>query len=320
MSPLAPVFLASAAYALPALQRLVKGGYAPAAVITRPDRPAGRGKKLAATPVKQEAQQYGLKILQPENKGQLYALLQELRPPLLINVAYGMILPETVLNLPPGGCLNLHPSFLPRYRGAAPIHRALMAGEKETGVTLMFMAVRLDAGDIILQERVPVSVEDNYGTLHDRLAEVGADLLLEGLKLFDQGQLPRIPQDDRLATFAPPLTREEEKINWSEPAEKIFNLVRALAPSPGAFTSYRGMRLKIWKTGLPEENRGRVKGLPGAEDTLPGTLSFAGTSGLAVCCGSGLLPLLEVQPESKRRMEIKSFIQGYRVQEGERFA
>ncbi|MEW5921794.1 MAG: methionyl-tRNA formyltransferase [Bacillota bacterium] len=318
MASLSLVFLGSAPFALPSLRQLLQGGYSPVAAVTRPDRPAGRGKKMTATPVKEEAQEHHLDVYQPESKGQLLEILHKLQPQLLINVAYGMILPDAVLALPPWGCLNLHPSLLPRYRGAAPIQRALMAGESVTGVTLMYMAVRLDAGDIILQEPVAVEPEDNFGTLHDRLANTGAALLLQGLNLLTRGQAPRVPQDDKLATFAPPLSREEEEINWSDPAEKIFNLVRALAPFPGAFTRFRGMRLKIWKTGLPQPV---PEGLEGeATGTVPGKICHIGTASLAVYCGSGILPLLEVQPESKRRIDARSFVQGYRLQVGESFA
>lgn len=316
MSPLSLVFLGSAPYALPSLRRLLQEGYPPIAVITRPDRPAGRGNKMTATPVKEEALAHGLNVLQPVSKGQLLETLQELQPHLLINVAYGMILPDAVLALPPRGCLNLHPSLLPRYRGAAPIQRALMAGETETGVTLMYMAARLDAGDIILQQAAAITAEDDFGSLHDRLATLGADLQLKGLKLLEAGKAPRMPQDDSLATFAPPLTREEEEIDWSRSAERIHSLVRALAPLPGAFTHFRGMRLKIWKTGTPQNI------LAGVDKPVaaPGTLCHIAPFSLAIRCGSGILPLMELQPESKKRMDIKSFVQGYRPQEGEQFA
>ena len=313
MSDFTLVFLGSAPFAVPSLRRLVTGGYPVSAVITRPDRPAGRGRKIVATVVKQEAQECGLTVCQPENKGQLLEVLQKIRPQLLVNVAYGMILPESVLLLPSRGCLNLHPSLLPRYRGAAPIQRAIMAGESITGVTILFMSMRLDAGDIILQETVALGQEENFGDIHDRLADCGAILLCKAIDLLGRGQMSAIPQDDGMATFAPPLTREEEKINWSDRALKTFNQIRALAPYPGAYTSFRGLRLKIWKAALPQPGQAAENG----NQHPPGTVCRGDSDSLTVQCGEGLLPLLEVQPEGKRRMDLHSFIQGYRPQVGE---
>jgi methionyl-tRNA formyltransferase len=307
------VFLGSAPFAVPSLRLLVTGGYPVSAVITRPDRPAGRGRKIAATAVKKEAQQYGLTVSQPENKGQLLEVLQKIRPQLLINVAYGMILPEAVLLLPPQGCINLHPSLLPRYRGAAPIQRAIMAGDTLTGVTILFMSMRLDAGDIILQETAALAQEENFGDIHDRLADCGATLLCKAIDLLRRGQVSAIPQDDGMAAYAPPLTREEEKINWSDPALKIFNQIRALAPYPGAYTSFRGSRLKIWKAALPQPGQAAT----GGSQYSPGTVCRDAADSLTVQCGEGILPLLAVQPEGKRRMDLHSFIQGYRPQVGE---
>jgi len=307
------VFLGSAPFAVPSLRRLVTGGCPISAVITRPDRPAGRGRKIAATAVKREAQECGLTVCQPENKGQLLEVLQKLQPQLLLNVAYGMILPEAVLLLPSLGCLNLHPSLLPRYRGAAPIQRAIMAGESKTGVTILFMSTRLDAGDIILQESVPLGQEDSFGVLHDCLADRGAILLCKAIDRFGRGQVSAIPQDDGMATFAPPLTREEEKIKWSDPALKIFNQIRALAPYPGAYTSFRGLRLKIWKAALPQPRQEAA----GRSQPPAGTVCRGISEGIIVQCGEGLLPLLEVQPEGNRRMDLHSFILGYRPQVGE---
>ena len=317
MSTRSLVFLGSAPFALPSLRLLVEGGIEVSAVITRPDRPSGRGKKLTPTPVKEAAMEHNVKIFQPENKQQLLETLQQLKPQLLINVAYGMILPDAVLALPPLKCLNLHPSLLPLYRGAAPIQRALMAGESVTGVTVLFMTAKLDAGDIVLQEQVAIGPEENFGALHDRLADYGASLLLKAVNLQFQGKATRTPQADQQATFAPPLTREEEEINWSAPAVEIYNLVRALAPSPGAYTNFRGKRLKIWKAGLPQspfELAGSGDALP---NDKPGTICHVDPISLKVQCGKGALLLHEVQPESKRPMDARSFAGGYRLEVGE---
>ena len=312
------MFLGSSPFALPSLRLLVEGGISISAVITRPDRPSGRGKKLTATPVKEGALAHNLTVCQPENKKQLLETLQELQPQLLINVAYGMILPDAVLALPPLECLNLHPSLLPSYRGAAPIQRTLMAGESVTGLTVLFMTKQLDAGDIVLQEQVPIEPEEDFGTLHDRLAEQGATLLLRAVELLFQGQALRVPQDDQLATFAPPLTRAEEEIDWSAAADTVFNLVRALAPSPGAYTRFRGMRLKLWKARLPQSQSETETLCEATPHITPGTICHVGSNFLAVQCGTGVLLLHEVQPESKRRMDARSFILGYRLEVGEK--
>ncbi len=312
------VFLGSSSFALPSLRLMVEGDISVSAVITRPDRPSGRGKKLTATPVKEAAITHNLTVYQPENKKQLLEILQELQPQLLINVAYGMILPDDVLALPPLECLNLHPSLLPSFRGAAPIQRTLMAGESVTGVTVLFMTKQLDAGDIVMQEQVPIGPEEDFGTLHDRLAEQGAALLLRAVQLQFQGQASRIPQDHGQATFAPPLTRADEEINWSAPAEKIFNLVRALAPSPGAYTRFRGTRLKVWQARLLQSQLGDTGHSPAAPGTPPGTICRVDDTCLAVQCGAGVLLLHEIQPESKRRMDARSFAQGYRLEVGEK--
>ena len=317
MSNRSLVFLGSSRFALPSLRLLVEEGITVSAVITRPDRPSGRGKKHTPTPVKEAALAHKLTLYQPENKKQLLETLQQLQPRLLLNVAYGMILPDEVLALPPLQCLNLHPSLLPSYRGAAPIQRALMAGESVTGVTVLFMTSQLDAGDIVLQEQVAIGPAEDFGTLHERLAEQGAALLSRGVNLQFQGRAPRIPQDDQKATYAPPLTREEEEINWSAAAETIFNLVRALAPSPGAFTRFRGKRLKIWKSRLPY-SPSEYAALKGAPNTPPGTICYMDNACLAVQCGTGVLLLHVVQPESKRPMDARSFAGGYRLEVGEK--
>lgn len=314
------VFLGTSPFAIPSLNCLVDGDMPVTAVITRPDRPSGRGKKLRPTAVKEGALARNLPVYQPHNKRELLETLQKLRPTLLVNVAYGMILPDAVLELPELGCLNLHPSLLPAYRGAAPIQRTLMAGEKETGVTVLFMTSRLDAGDIVLQEQLPVEPEEDFGSLHNRLAEKGGQLLLQAVRLHFEGKAQRIPQNDELATFAPPLTRETERIDWSEGSEKIMNLVRALSPAPGAYTTFRGLRLKILKASCPgggEQERFNTREKDRAYP--PGTISEVDPDYLGVQCGSGVLHILELQPESKRRMDTRSFIQGQPVEVGEKF-
>lgn len=309
------LFLGTSSFALPALQALREAFYLPA-VVTRPDRPAGRGKKMTFSPVKGESLKHNLKIYQPQNKKELYAVLEETDPQVLVNVAFGMFLPEDVLNFPPLGCVNLHPSLLPAYRGAAPIQRALMRGEEITGVTVLYMTPRLDAGEIIIQEKVKILPGENFGSLHDRLAQLGAVKLQEALTLVALRKAPRRPQDEAAATYAPPLAKEEEKIQWSRPAKDIYNQIRALAPLPGAYTFYRQKRLKIWEASLP----GTVQAvLPG--DFLarpPGTVSEVDKEYFTVITGEHLLKVFTLQPAGKRKMSAADFLKGYELKVGER--
>jgi methionyl-tRNA formyltransferase len=310
------LFLGTSSFAVPSL-RVLSENIRQVAVVTRPDRPAGRGRRLSATPVKEEALKYNLELFQPDNHEGLLQVLQTVNPQVLVNVAFGMFLKPAVLNFPPMGCINLHPSLLPAYRGAAPIQRALMAGEKSTGVTVLYMTSRLDAGDIIMQEKTEIDPEENFGELHDRLAELGSKVLLKALELVAQGKAPRQPQEEDKATFAPPITREEEAISWSKPAVSIHNLVRSLNPVPGAYTGYRGKRLKVWRTSLAEKSPESP-----AVDRLslpPGAVCSVGKDYAEVVTGQNTLKLLEVQLEGKRRMSMEDFLKGYSMKVGERF-
>ncbi len=316
MADLKILFLGTSPFALPSLRVLVEN-FRLMVVVTRPDRPAGRGKNIAATPVKEEALKYNLELYQPEGHEGLLKVLKKVNPQVLVNVAFGMFLRPDVLNFPPLGCINLHPSLLPAYRGAAPVQRALMAGEEITGVTVLYMSSRLDAGDIILQEKTCIDPQENYGALHDRLAELGSLTLLKALELIAEGKAPRLPQDDDKATYAPVITREEEAISWSRPAIAIHNLVRSLTPVPGAYTNYRHKRLKVWKTSLAGK---------AAENLLcdplsfpPGTVCSVGKDYVEVTTGQNSLNILEVQLEGKKRMDIEDFLKGYKLEVGERF-
>lgn len=312
------LFLGTSPFALPSLRKLVESDLLSLTVVTRPDRPAGRGKKSSVTPVKNEALKHNVTLFQPEGRTGLHAVLEKTNPDLLINVAFGMFLPPAVLDYPPLGCINLHPSLLPAYRGAAPIQRALMSGEEHTGVTVLFMSSELDAGDIILQEKTGIGRHENYGYLHDRLAELGAVKLLQALELLEKGVAPRIRQDGKKATYAPPLTREEEKITWSNPAIQIFNQVRALDPLPGAYTRFCNKRLKVWKTAVAGEDTSQ--GTKGDFAPLsPGTISLVAKDCFEVACGRGFLRVLELQPEGKRRMSTRDFLKGYQLKVGDSF-
>jgi methionyl-tRNA formyltransferase len=301
------IFMGTPEFAVPALDAVLAAGDV-VAVVTRPDRPRGRGLYVAPPAVAAAATAYALSVLQPASLREPGVLgrLQELEPDIFVVVAYGRMIPPAVLALAPLGGINLHPSLLPRYRGAAPIPRAIAAGETETGVTVFHLSGELDAGDIILQRPVPISPDDTAGTLEGRLAGEGAALLAESLSLLERGQAPRIAQDPSRATQAPKLAREEAGIRWAEPAIKIVNLVRALDPWPVAHTVCEGTVLKIYRAAALAES--------GPE--LPGTVIRVQKDGLVVAAGADRVLILEVQPSSGRRMRAEEYLRGHRISPG----
>lgn len=243
------IFMGTPEFAVPSLKALYTSGHEIAAVVTQPDRPKGRGHKLTPPPVKLAAQEAGLHVYQPVRirDPEFIDTLKRVSPQLIAVVAFGQILPKDILELPVYGCINVHASILPKYRGAAPIHWAVINGETETGVTIMQMDEGLDSGDIILSEKIPVSPEDTTGTVHDKLAGLGAQLLVKAVQLISEGRAERIPQDHGAATYAPLLNKDTEKIDWAKSAVEICNLVRGLNPWPGAYTLLRDKILKIWQ-------------------------------------------------------------------------
>lgn len=308
------VFCGTPAFALPSLRALLSSRHEVRGVVTQPDRPKGRERRLTPPPVKDLALSCGLPLWQPTSllEAEFLSWLEGQRPDALVVVAYGKILPTRILELPRFGCINLHASLLPRYRGAAPIHWAVINGEAETGVTTMFMAPRLDAGDIILQERVAIGPRETTGQLHDRLADLGASLLVATLDLLEEGKAPRRPQEEALATYAPPLRPEDEKIDWRWSAAAVFNRVRGLNPWPGAYAVWQGRRLKIWW----------VEPVPGpAGEFAPGEVVACSAEGITVACGDGQAVVIkELQPEGKGLMAAAAFLRGYRLTPGARFA
>jgi len=280
-------------------------------VVTRPDRPAGRGLKLHPTPVKELAQELELPLFQPEKVNREVERLRELQPDVTVVVAYGQILSKDVIEVPKLGTVNLHASLLPKYRGAAPVPWALMKGETVTGVTTFLIDEGLDTGPILRQREVPIAPEDTAGTLERKLAEVGASLMVETLEGLREGTLQPKPQDDSRATYAPKITPEMARIDWTRSAPEIHNLVRAMEPRPGAFTFFRDRRLKVHRT--------RVVTAPSraGDGGKPGEVVGVGEEGLWVATGDGVLELLEVHPEGKRRMSGRDFANGYRVRGGE---
>jgi len=307
------IFFGTPAFALPTLRILQEH---PAidlrGVVTRPDRPAGRGKALQPPPVKLLAHDLGLDLIQPETLKDpaIVEWLRQRSPDVVVVVAYGAFIPKAVRAVPPFGCVNLHPSRLPRYRGAAPIQWTLINGETSTANTTMYLSDGWDDGDIIYQEEEPVRPEDTAGSLAERLAEKGAHLVLRSLTDIAAGTAPRIPQNEAEATFAPQIKNEDARIDWSSSAEKIRNQVRAFSPKPGAWAEFRGKEVKIWRARVDSD----------ATDASPGQIVAIGPESIRVATGEGTLWLEEVQEAGKSRMGAGAFARGARLAPGERFS
>jgi len=308
-------FFGTSSFALPVLQALVDHHQVIVGVVTQPDRPAGRGGRLTSPPVKELAVRLGLPVLQPEScrAPEFLAAARGLAPDLNVVVAYGQFLPDALLSLPRCGSVNLHGSLLPKYRGAAPIQRAIMAGEERTGVCLMWMAREMDAGDLIDCAETPILPEDNAGALAARLAGLAAELLIAWLSALERGEAPHIPQDPSRATFAPAIRKEEREIDWSLPADVIERRIRALAPAQAAVTTFHGQPVKIIAARVQEIISTGLAGEPGE------VVEIIAKDGPVVSTGSGSLLLSEVHPAGKRPMPAADFIRGYHVITGERF-
>jgi len=281
------------------------------AVVTQPDRPAGRGRRLHESPIKVLAGKLGLTVHTPEdpNAAQFVRLVESLEAEAFAVAAYGHIFGPSLLAAPSRGCVNVHASLLPRYRGAAPIHHALINGETETGITTIWMDERMDAGDMILQRSLPVAPDDDVSSLEHKLAPLGAAALVETLRLIERSQAPRIKQDEAQATYAPSLSRARAQVDWRLSAERIVNLVRGTNPTPGAYTFRRGRRLKVL--------RARTSEKPLPQEGTPGEIVETGSGGLLVRAGVGAVVLAEVQPEGGRPMSGAEYARGYRPKPGE---
>jgi methionyl-tRNA formyltransferase len=304
------LFLGTAEFACPALEALLASSHEVMGIVTQPDRPKGRGQKLIATPVKSLALKAHLPVHQPEKirDPSFLKILESLRPELMVVAAYGQILSASVLAVPPRGCVNVHGSILPKYRGAAPIVRAILRGESRTGITTMLMDPGMDTGPILLAEETEIGEEDTAGTLHDRLARIGARLLLLTLDGLEKNTLAPKPQDHSQATLAPKIERKEAHILWGAPARQIFNQIRAFDPWPGAYTSWEGRTIKLFRPRLVE-----------AEGTeAPGTVIQASGEGIRIASPEGHLLIREVQMESRPRMGVADFLRGNSVAAGVR--
>lgn len=290
------VYMGTPEFAVPSLERLISDGHDIAGVVTQPDRKKGRGKSMSFSPVKQTALKHGLKILQPEKikKKECIENLRDFNADLFVTCAYGQILPQAILDIPKYGCINVHASLLPEYRGAAPIHRAVLNGSKITGITTMMTDHGMDTGDILLKSKITIDEDMTTGELHDILKTIGARLLAETIKKLGEGTLVRIPQDDSIATKAPMLRKKDSIIKWENNSKSIHDQVRALNPWPGCFTTYKGKRLRLLKTGY--SNTPHIK--------KPGSISFISKDTIEVACGTGFLRIFELQFENGKTMEV----------------
>lgn len=308
------VFMGTPDFAVGSLQALCESGkHEIFAVVTQPDRPKGRGNKLLQTPVKEYALAQGLTVYQPQKvkTPEFVELLHELQPELIVVAAFGQFLSKEILELPKYGCINVHASLLPKYRGAAPIQYAIIKGEKESGVTIMQMDIGMDTGAMLDKVVVPIAENTTMGELHDALREQGAALLLEVIDKIAAGTAVAEPQDNEQATYATLLDRSMEHIDWSKTAQEVHNLIRGFNPAPSTFTKLpNGKSLKIWGSKMTDKN----------SNAAAGTVIVTGKHSFFVACGEGVLEITEVQPESKKRMPAQVFLNGRGVQEGDLLA
>ncbi|WP_422123556.1 methionyl-tRNA formyltransferase [Planococcus sp. X10-3] len=305
------VFMGTPAFSAPILRMLVEEGYDVISVVTQPDRPVGRKKVLTPTPVKEEALRLGLPVYQPQklkDPAELQVVL-DLKPDLVVTAAFGQILPTEILETPKFGAINVHASLLPDYRGGAPIHQAIIDGKTATGVTIMYMVDRLDAGDIISQISVPIDKNDHTGSMFDKLSVAGTELLKETLPSIVAGTNDRIPQDETKVTYARNISREQERIDWNRSAEEIYNQVRGLHPWPVAYTGFKQDNMKIWWSEIVDETT----------TGKPGEVVRVTEDAVHVQTGKGILAITELQPAGKKRMSAKDYLTGPKIQAGDFF-
>lgn len=306
------VFAGTPDFAVPTLRSMVDAGHDVAMVLTQPDRPAGRGRRTVAGPVKQYALEAGLPVRQPETveNPSLLEELRSLRPQVMVVAAYGLLLKRSVLDLPELGCINVHASLLPRWRGAAPIQRAIEAGDAQTGISIMQMDPGLDTGPVLARRAVPIEPTDTGGSLHDRLAPLGAELLVETLARLAAGAVEAAPQDDAAATYAEKITAADSRLDWSQPAEQLERRVRAMNPWPVVRVRHDDESLRVWAAEA-------VAGDPAS--ARPGEILRVARHGIDVACGAGILRITTLQREGGKRLPVADFLNGYPLRAGERF-
>lgn len=302
------VFMGTPDFSVPILKNLVAEGYNIVGVVTQPDRPKGRKKTLTPPPVKVEAEKHGLKVLQPEKIRNEVEEVLALNPDLIVTAAFGQILPKELLEAPKYGCINVHASLLPELRGGAPIHYSILQGKDKTGITIMYMAEKLDAGDILTQVEVEITERDTVGSLHDKLSVAGVKLLSETLPMLLEGKITPQKQDESKATFASNIKREQEKVDWSKTGEEIYNQIRGLNPWPGAFTNLNNSLLKLWWGEKVQVNHQEV----------PGTVIKVEEDGFVVATGNNVaIKIIELQPSGKKKMNGEDFLRGTTISVGD---
>ncbi|GIM31952.1 methionyl-tRNA formyltransferase [Paraclostridium bifermentans] len=299
------VFMGTPEFAVPCLQKIIDEGHEVLAVVTQPDKPKGRGKKLAMPPVKELALKYDIPVYQPlkAREESFVDTLKEMNPELIVVVAFGQILPKSILDIPKYGCVNVHASLLPRYRGAAPLNWVIINGEEKTGVTTMYMDEGLDTGDMILKSEIPLDDEITAGELHDKMMIDGAKVLKETIDLIEKGKAPREKQSNENTCYSPIMNKSLGNIDWNKSAIDIHNLVRGINPWPSAYTTYEGQTMKIWKTKVIDKN----------SDKDPGTIISVDKEGINVSTSEGIVQIKEIQMAGKKRMEVPEYIKGNNI-------
>lgn len=285
-------------------------------VITQPDRPQGRGRKILPTPIKKIALNRGIEVFQPENISNEESIkkIKELNPEIILVVAYGQILSKDILNIPKIGCINIHASLLPKYRGAAPVNRAIINGEKETGITFIFMNEKIDAGEIIYQQKITILPDETSGELYYRLSNLSAEIINKLLERIEEGKIKRIPQDYKLVSYARKMTKQDGEITWSDKGEKIYNLIRGTTPYPGAFTYYKGRKLKITQARFLSSYQNEVKVSP----PIPGSVVRIEKDSISISTGDkGIIKILKVVPSGGKIMSAQQFVNGYKIKVGD---
>ncbi len=300
------VFMGTPEFAVPCLKTLIDNNYEISAVVTQPDRAKGRGKKLAPTPVKVMAQEHNIPVYQPEKvkTAEFAAILKDLEPDMIIVVAFGQILSKEILDIPPLGCINVHASLLPKYRGAAPFNWCIINGEQKTGITTMYMDIGLDTGDMILKSEVEIGENDTAENLHDRMSVLGAETLIKTVKLIQKGTAPREKQDPSIASYYPIMNKTLGKIDWSKDARTIRNLIRGTCPWPGAYTTYNGKTFKVFQCDILEEHTTNEK---------YGTIEQITKDSFVVCCGTGKIAVKEIQFENEKKMSVEAYLRGHNI-------
>ncbi|WP_077610747.1 methionyl-tRNA formyltransferase [Clostridium sp. Marseille-P2415] len=302
------IFMGTPDFSVPALEALVGAGHEVIAVVTQPDKPKGRGKEVQMTPVKEKALEYQIPVYQPvkARDPEFVKILTDMEPEAIVVAAFGQLLPKSILDIPRYGCLNIHASLLPKYRGASPIQYAVINGEKESGITTMMMAETLDTGDMLDQEAVILDEKETGGSLHDKLSEIGGRLILKTLKKMEEGTAVRTPQDDSNTCYVGMIKKSMGDIDWSMDAESIERLIRGLNPWPSAYTGWNGKVMKLWEAKVVEKEY----------EGVYGQVVEVGRDCMIVKTGKGGLSIRELQLQGKKRMDIGAFLRGYQVSEG----